>query len=404
MLNVLTPDEVFELISRVFSSAEKSIEYIGISEALHRTLGEDIRAAEYVPSFNRSTVDGYALKASDSFGCSESIPAILELAGRVDMGITPSFTLKDGQCAYVPTGGEIPDGADCVVMIEYSEDFNDGTIGISKPGAPGLNVIFKGDDVCPGKVILEKGRILTPSDIGALAANGTVSVPVCAKTRVGIISTGDELVDASEVPQGAQIRDVNTPLLSTLFEENGAETVVYGIVSDDRALLEEKMEEAVSHCDMVVISGGSSVGVKDSAAEIIESMGQLLFHGIAMKPGKPTMLGKCSGKPVFGLPGHPVAAYFAARLFALYALDTLEGKRRNKYTVRAYLSENLGANDGRANYIGVRCTSEDGRLIASPIRTKSGLITSLAGSDGYICIERDCEGLPRGAEVEISVF
>lgn len=400
MLSVLTPEEVFKLIESDFSPLGK-IEYVSLDEAGGRILASDIKANEYVPDFNRSTVDGYALKAEDTFGCTDSIPALLKLKGQVLMGKGADFSINKGECCYVPTGGEIPDGADCAVMVEYSEDYLDGTIGILKPGSPGLNMIFRGDDVFPGKIVLEKGRKLTAQDIGALASMGIVKVPVSSKIKVGIISTGDELVPPNEKPGPGQIRDVNSPLLESMFKRFGADTINYGIIKDDKALLSTEVGKALSECDVVVLSGGSSVGLKDATCEIIESFGELLLHGIAVKPGKPTILGKCSGKPVIGLPGHPGAAGFITEIFVLPLIARLENRNYRLFPVKAVLPESIGANHGRAQFFAVKLVEENGTVIAYPVRSKAGLISQLAGSDGFFEIERDCEGLPKGAEVEV---
>ena len=286
-------------------------------------------------------------------------------------------------------------------MLEYTEDYGDGTIGILKPGAPGMNVIFRGDDVYPGKVVLQAGRVLTAQDIGALAAVGKTSVPVSRRLNVGIISTGDELVPPEQKPLPGQVRDVNTALLSALLTEQGAEVHSYGIIVDDEDLLRETVTRAVQECDAVLLSGGSSVGVKDASCRIIESLGELLLHGIALKPGKPTIMGRSGNKPLIGLPGHPVAAFVVARLFVVPLLDRLAGRERPLWSVTAELSESVGANHGRAQVNPCRLLRQDGRVLALPIRSKSGLITQLAGADGFFCIERDCEGLPKGAPVQV---
>ena len=297
----------------------------------------------------------------------------------------------------------MPAGADSVVMIEYTEDYGDGSIGVAKAAAPGQNMIFKGDDVYPGKPVLEKGRLLTDRDIGALAAIGCVRVPVVKKLRVGILSTGDELVPPEQQPGPGQIRDVNGPMLQALFTAFGAEAEYYGILKDEEKQLKAAVKAAENSCDLVVISGGSSVGVKDATCRIIESLGTLLLHGIAIKPGKPTILGKCGGKPIVGLPGHPVAAYFVTKLFVLPLLSRLMGQKVQTFTVTARLSESLSANHGRAQYQCVKLRRTGDFLTAYPIRSKSGLITTLAGADGFFCISRDCEGLPEGAEIQVII-
>ena len=403
MLEVKTPEEVLRLIEKEFKPLGQT-ESVPLSAAMGRVLSEPITAQEYVPDFDRSTVDGYACRAADTFGCSDAIPAILNLAGEVLMGQGADFALSRDSCVYVPTGGAIPKGADCAVMLEYTEDYGDGTVGIMKPGAPGMNLIFRGDDVFPGKEILPAGRVLTAQDIGALAAIGRISVPAARRVKVGVISTGDELVPPDKTPGPGQVRDVNSPLLTAMLEAFGAEAVSYGIVVDDEALLRRKMQDAARDCDAVILSGGSSVGVKDAACRIIESMGELLLHGIAIKPGKPTILGKTGNKPLIGLPGHPVAACFVAQLFVLPLLGRLMGRKQEDFTVTAELTESLGANHGREQINACHLNWEGGKLLASPIRSKSGLITQLAGADGYFIISRDCEGLPKGAQVHVYLY
>lgn len=403
MLQVKTPEEVFSLIQTEFSPIPGNKESVSLAGALGRVLADDIAATEYVPDFNRSTVDGYAVRAKDTFGCSDSIPAILTRCGEVLMGEGADFALSPECCCAVPTGGALPEGADAAVMIEYTEDYGDGTIGIAKPAAPGMNMIFRGDDVFPGKVILRAGRVLSSQDIGALAAIGCVNVPVMKRPVVGVISTGDELVPPEAAPKAGQIRDVNGPMLQAMLTAFGAEVKNYGIVIDDEEILRSVVTGAIAECDVLLLSGGSSVGIKDAACRIIESMGDLLLHGIAIKPGKPTILGKCGEKPIVGLPGHPVAAYFITKLFVLPLVGRLCGRDMTAYTVTAHLSESVGANHGRAQCHCVRLSREGDKLIAEPIRGKSGLITTLAGADGFFCIERDCEGLPQDAEIQVTI-
>ena len=402
MLHVKTPEEVLALIEEKFDVVAAT-ELVGLTAAMGRVLAEDIAATEYVPDFNRSTVDGYAVRARDTFGCTDAIPAILPVQGEVFMGQGAAFALNPEECVAVPTGGAMPERSDSVVMVEFTEDYGDGTIGISKSVAPGQNMIFRGDDVYPGKVILQKGRVLSSQDIGALAAIGRVQVPVVKKLTVGVISTGDELVPPEVTPGPGQVRDVNSPMLEAMLMRFGVNVINYGIVIDNETLLAEKVTKAVAECDAVLLSGGSSVGVKDAACRIIESMGSLLLHGIAIKPGKPTILGKTGSKPLVGLPGHPVAAYFITKLFVLPLLSRLMGRKQESYTTTAKITESIGANHGRAQYQCCRLARKDGELYAFPIRGKSGLITTLAGSTGYFCIDRDCEGLPKGAEIQVIV-
>lgn len=404
MLQVKAPEEIPGIIYDEFREIFPLSEHISLSDCPGRILAEDIVASEYVPGFDRSTVDGYAVRSSDTFGCSESIPAVLNVSGEVIMGEAPAFELKKGCCAYIPTGGELPGGADCAVMIEHTENYGDGTVGIFRSGAPGMNVIYRGDDIYPGKVILKKGHVLDGAAIGALAAIGKSGVPVVRSLRVGIISTGDEVIPVNEVPKGSQIRDVNSHMLAALCACCGAAAVNYGIVKDDKDLLSEALRKAADECDAVILSGGSSAGQKDAAAECIEQFGPLLLHGIAVKPGKPTILGRSGNKPLIGLPGHPAAAWYIANLLVIPLFDRLTGRVRTNVPVKALLTENISANHGRAQFCPCRLERDGGVLYAHPVRSKSGLITQLTGSDGYFMIDRDCEGLAKGTEVEITLY
>ena len=403
MLSVKTPSEVLDIIEKEFHPLEDRTEYVPLGACCGRVLAEDIAAQEYVPDFDRSTVDGYALRARDSFGCSESIPAILPVAGEVKMGKAPGFELPKESCCAIPTGGQLPEGADCAVMLEYTEDYGDGTVGIFKAGAPGQNLICRGDDVYPGKTVLRKGSVLRPQDTGALAAMGITEVPVVKRVKVSLISTGDELVPPEARPGPGQVRDVNGPAVKALLESFGAEVKYLGIVKDNEPVLMEKVSTALEASDAVILSGGSSVGVKDAACRIISKLGELLLHGIAVKPGKPTIIGKAGDKAIVGLPGHPAAAFVITKLFVLPILSRLMDRRQEEYTVPAVLSENVGANHGREEIVSVRLVKEENGLRAEPVRGKSGLISSLSSSDGYFIIPRDCEGMPRGAEVKVFV-
>lgn len=403
MLSVLTPDEVIELINKRFGDSCGS-EEVDLLDSINRIVASDIVADEYVPDFNRSTVDGYAVRAEDTFGCSESIPAILTITGEILMGDSAGSELRAGECRIIPTGGAVPDGADAVVMIEYTEEYGDGTVGITKPAAPGLNLIYRGDDVFPGKLVIKSGHKIKGPDIGALAALGISKLEVKTKPVVGIISTGDELVDINEVPAQGQTRDVNTYTLSAFCTQAGAEPRTYGFIKDEEDKLSEALSVALEECDMVLISGGSSVGTKDATYRVISARGEMLLHGIAVKPGKPTIMGICDGKPVIGLPGHPAATYYVSEIFVRRIIARLQGRKMNQRAIRAVLSETVGANHGRTQYSGVKLREEYGVLYADPIHSKSGLISSLSEADGYFCIARDEEGVSAGREVDIFQF
>jgi len=401
LLKVKTPDEAVKIIKNILLGRVFQVETVELTAAAGRVLHTDIISGENVPGFDRSTVDGYAVIASDTFGCSESIPAVLNLAGEVLMGESAADRLLPGTCMIVSTGGALSEGADAVVMVEHTEDYGSNMVGIHKPAAPGNNLIFKGDDVSVGDITLKAGTKLTPHDIGILAALGFCEVNVRCKPIVGIISTGDELVETSAVPGVGQVRDVNTPMLLAVSARFGAAVKNYGIIRDDETAVRSAVRAAAGECDIVLISGGSSAGARDLTARIIESEGELLLHGIAMKPGKPTILGVIDKTPIFGLPGHPVAAYLVTELFVRPLIVEFMGAAVKRRTTIAKLSEAISSNHGRAEYIAVRL---DDTGIANPIRGKSGLIASLTGVDGYISVPRDCEGLPAGSDVIVTYF
>ena len=326
MLDVKTVAEVNSIIENRFGSDRMDSEHVPLDSAQGRALAEDILSCEFVPNFNRSTVDGYAVVASDVFGCSDSIPALLTLAGESKMGEHTHIQLVKGQCAYVPTGGEVPSGADAMVMLENAEDFGDGTIAIYKPSAPGANMIFRGDDVKPDEVVIPAGRRITIADVGALAAMGVADVVVRKRPQVAVFSTGDELVPADEKLSLGKIRDVNAPMLCAAIEATGAAPTFLGIIEDKEESVRDAVAGAISNYDMLILSGGTSVGIRDAMPSVISELGELIVHGVAAKPGKPTIFGSIENKPVFGLPGNPVAAYFMFHMLVRPLLYSIAGR------------------------------------------------------------------------------
>ena len=400
MLIVRTSQEAEALLRERFSGFVQA-EKAELSRALGRTLCADIISREFVPDFNRSTVDGYALRACDTFGCSETLPALLRMAGEVSMGLPADMVLQAGSCVYVPTGGQLPEGADAMVMLEHTEDFGDGTIAVQTPCAPGNHVIFRGDDVSEGEPVYRRGYRLLPKDIGTLAALGCGGVMVFRRPRAAVISTGDELVSSrTERLDMGRIRDVNGPLLTAAVTASGGEPLYLGIVPDRPEEIKRTLAEALETADVVLLSGGSSVGAKDSAEKVFSEMGELLFHGLALKPGKPTLAADIGGKPVFGLPGHPVAAYFIYSLLVRPLIYGMMSSVPEDRTVWANCSVNIPSNHGREECVPVRLE----KAMAIPVMSKSGLITTLSRADGYIRIPRDAEGVAQGDRVEVFLF
>jgi len=408
MLNVKTGSEMLDLINENIRPVTAEAERVPLDCAVSRILAEDIVCPEDVPGFDRSTVDGYAVVAADTYGCSETVPTRLKLLGAVDMGKTSDLVVKAGECVYVPTGGYIPKGCDAMVMIEHAEVPGDGYIYIQKSSAPGNSVIYKGDDIHAEENLLPADIRLLPHHIGMLAAAGICEVPVRPRIRVAIISTGDELVEPSERQSPGKIRDVNTYFLSAALREAGAEPIICGIVRDDFDALLTATTKALENADMLLLSGGSSVGLKDNTRKIIERLPgmRLLVHGLAVKPGKPTLLGVSdTGKVVFGLPGHPLSAYFIYRLYVTAAISRLEEATPRLPVIRtAVLTVNYPSNGGREEFVPVSLEEKDGVLTARPVFVKSGLISLLGLSAGFIRVPREKEGVGRGETVEVTVF
>lgn len=400
MLTVTPLSEAIQLAKDHFGLLRTSLEFVSLETALNRVLAENISSSEFVPVFNRSTVDGFAVKSSDVFGCSDSIPAILNLVGESKMGSHADFELKPGQCAIVPTGGEVPDGGDAVVMVEHTENLGNNQVAIYKPVAPGANMILRGEDTKPGEVVLPVGRRINAADTGTLAALGITNIPVMRRPKVAIISTGDELIPPGEKPAPGQIRDVNSPLLYNAVLEAGGAPTELGFIRDDEEAITQALQGAAAEHDMVILSGGTSVGEKDAMPRVISKLGRMLLHGIAVKPGKPTLFGEIDGVPVFGLAGNPVAAYFLFYTLVRPILFSLQGAVPYDHQLNLPLSRSYPSNHGREEIVPV--TVRAGLVV--PVASKSGLITTLAGTDGFIRIPRELEGLREGDLVQVTLF
>ena len=416
-LTLLPPDEARDLLLSHLPTPTVDSERIDVPSALNRILAEDIFAPHPLPDFQRTTVDGYAVRAVDTHGASDSLPAYLTLIGEVPMGDAPAFEIGPGQCASIHTGGMVPNGADAVVMLEYTQaigwDDPHGRpeIEILRAVAAGENVIRIGEDVAQGQLVLPQGTLLRPAEIGGLMALGITSLRVAKKVCVGLISTGDEVIDPGQTLRPGQVRDVNSYTLGALVEKSGGAAKRYGIIRDQFQALKEAAAQALSECDVVIVTAGSSASTRDMTADVIRSLGEpgVLVHGINTRPGKPTILGVCNGRAVIGLPGNPVSALVNGYLFVVPVIEKLLGViPRPKATALANLTVNLSSQAGREDWWPVKLIenrrSEIANYDADPIFGKSNLIFTLAAADGLLRIHPDATGLSAGETVEVFLF
>lgn len=399
MLTVVSPETAKKNVLEHISESDKFI-CTPLENACGKVLAEDIISPENLPAFSRSSVDGFAVRAQDTYGCNETLPAMLLYSGKILMGENVHRELSPNCCMEIPTGGQLPENADSAVMVEHTEDAGDEFRYILKPYAPFENVIRMGDDCKKDETVIRKGTVIQPNHIAVLAALGISKIKTKITSKVGIISTGDELIPFTETPVGTQIRNINSVMLHSCLKNLGCETVIYPIVRDEENLLLSAVEKALSECDILLISGGSSVGERDNVRKVLENFGNVIFHGIAVKPGKPTMFAVCGNKPVFGLPGHPAAAFFIFQYLVKPAVLKMYACTHSERTVNAYITENIPSNHGRAEITAVKL---DGNR-AVPLHAKSGMVSFLSKADGYIMIPRDAEGILKGSEVEVTLF
>ncbi|PKM76117.1 MAG: molybdopterin molybdenumtransferase MoeA [Firmicutes bacterium HGW-Firmicutes-15] len=398
-LKVLTYQNARQLIIDHFPSRE--IEYLPLEMCNHRVLAMDITSPEDMPAFARSTVDGYAVRAEDTFGSSESLQGMMECVNEVRMGEEPLFEIGNGQCAWIPTGGMLPTGSNAAVMVEYTEKLGEDTVLVSRPVAPGENVMLKGEDVSRGRTIFRSGRILKAQEIGLLASLGIDRVPVFKPYNIGILSTGDEIIPLDQVPLTGQVRDVNSYSLAAALESCGAIPRRYPLVEDDFASLQKAVENALKDNDVLIMSGGSSVGVADYSVEVMLSFpdSEMLFHGIAVKPGKPTIGVRVGEKLIIGLPGHPVSA-----LMVFYILFAPVISPASVRQVEARMTVNVASQPGRDDFIPVQLLQDDEGREAKPLLGKSGLMSIIAQADGYVHIAYEKQGIKVGDMVKVNLF
>ncbi len=381
-------------------------ETISLAEAGGRILAEELKADRNLPDFLRATMDGYALRAAATFGASEGNPAGLDVKGTVSMGRPAGFSIAPAEAARISTGGMLPEGADSVVMIEHTEMMDDTTIEVYRSVAPGQNVIEIGEDFSAGQSILACGRVLRPQEIGLLAAFGRRTVTVYKRPRIAIISTGDEVVPIAGTPIAGQVRDVNSYSLSAQVLAAGGLPLRCGIVGDNFEALNSACRDALAAADMVLLSGGSSVGVRDFTVDVLTHLpdSRLLVHGISISPGKPTILAATQRKAVWGLPGHVVSAMVVFKIVVqpfIVRVAGAGGRQRQAFRIPARLSRNLGSAQGRTDFVRVRLTAENGGYRAEPILGKSGLLNTMVMADGLVEIDVNTEGLEAGTEVAV---
>lgn len=403
----ITVDAAWELLRPHLASGRAGVEWVDIWKAVGRHTAEPAYAAGEVPAFARSTVDGWAVRARDTFGASEGLPAFLTIGGEVHMGHPAPALTAAGVAVRIPTGGMLPAGSDAVVMVEDSEEVGDGTLCVHRPAAPGDNVVRAGEDLSPGTRLFPAGHRLRPPDVGALAAAGLDRVAVRAPLRVAVLSTGDEVAEPGTRLGPAQVHDVNGPALAAALSEDGAHASYLGIAPDEADAVGSRLAAALADSDMVLISGGSSVGSRDVVAAVIAAAGSpgVLAHGLAIKPGKPTLVAAIDGRAVFGLPGHPVSALVVYEVLVRQALGWAAGVPPvPRPRLELPVTRSLSSRPGREDY--VRCAVErtPAGLVARPVLGKSGLISTLIRADGLIRIPESTGGYSAGDTVEVMLL
>jgi molybdopterin molybdotransferase len=408
----------FQLISstefRHFFSRFKPLaeETLIVEKALGRVPTSDsLTAGEQLPPFSRSTMDGFAVRARDTFGCSESEPALLEIVGEIAMGNAGTeFSLLPGQAVHIWTGGELPVKGDGVVMVEYTHMMDDQTVEIFRPVAPGENIIRAGEDFAINSKILTEKRPLRPQDLGILSGLGKTMISVHKKPRVGILSTGDELIPPDQPLAPGKIRDINSTTLAALVTEAGGIPKCYGIIKDNLDTMLAVCETALQENDMLLLSGGSSVGRRDFTLQVLEGIAgsELLAHGVAVRPGKPTLLAAKENKALFGLPGHVASAMVVFYLFVRPLIRQFSGlgPTMGLHQIMVVTGEPIPSTIGREEYVRVSLTTEkeNRAQTATPIYGKSGLLNPLARADGLLIIGRDVEGLDKGETAQVLLF
>ena len=379
-------------------------EEVSLAGARGRVLMADAHAPADLPGFARATVDGYAVRARDTYGASEGLPSLLDVHGTVAMGTPPERPVPAGGALAISTGGALPPEADAVVMVEHTAETMPDTVELMRPAAPGDGAVRPDEDVPAGGLLAQAGRRLRPQDLGLLAAAGATHLMVHARPRVAVVSTGDELVPAGKVPPPGRVRDSTAAGLAALVEEAGGVAEPWGIVPDDREQLAAVLAQAVAVSDAVVVSAGSSVGARDATAAAVAALGPpgIWCHGLRLKPGKPTLLAEAGDVPVIGLPGNPQSALVVFRLLGRDIVRRVGGCMHPpvRATVRARLERDVPSVAGRFDVVQARL---DGDL-AVPVFGRSALLSPLVGADGFFFVDEDAGGLYAGTEVEVEPY
>ncbi|MDD2510267.1 MAG: molybdopterin molybdotransferase MoeA [Syntrophomonas sp.] len=398
-LKVVSFQEARQKIKEYFPRQEK--ERVFLTEAQRRVLASDVQSPEDLPAFHRTVVDGYALLAEDTFGSSESLPAYLDYVGEVKMGQEAGLSLQKGQCCWIPTGGMLPAGSNAAVMVEYTEKLGEDTVLVYRPVGPWENIMQKGEDIRKEEVIFPAGSFLRAQDIGLLASLGITELTVLQPWRVGLISTGDEIVPIEETPTIGKVRDVNSHALAAAIKDCGAIPHNYPLVMDDFMVFKNAVELGLRENDLLIMSGGSSVGLMDVTLDVLLSFpgAEMLFHGIAVKPGKPTLAVKIGDKMVIGLPGHPVSALMMFHIICAPALSPYP-----PLSIDARLELNLSSQAGRDDFVPVELHEEKGEKLALPLLGKSGLMNILSRASGFIHIPYEKQGLVKGENTRVYLF
>ncbi len=382
-----------------------------LPQALDRILSHDILSPEDLPTHPRSTMDGFAIRAADTFGASSSMPCYLEIDGDVAMGQMPEGKVRQGKCFRIATGGLLPEGSDAVMMFEHTIPVDEKMIEVVKSVGVGSNLINRGEDIEKNSTALPRGRKLRPQDLGLLAGLGITELEVYRRPRVAILSTGDEIVPCSETPAPGKIRDINGVVLTGLCSRLDASVTDYGIVSDSEEIFFTSLERAAAENDIVLFSGGSSVGMRDLGERVIEKLGNpgILVHGVALKPGKPIIIGLSNNTAIFGLPGHPVSAMVCFELFVAPAIEKFAGvaaaETLPRPSITARLDRNLNSAAGRLDLVRVHLQNQEhGLPLAVPVLGKSGSISTLSRAHGYFFIDEPSQGLNKGSQVEVHLL